>query len=128
MKGIRNRHELVRLINQNIGSNIIKHRELQEISRLTFSRKIGTSVEALRQYELGNNNISAARLFIIALILDIPMEQFFKQENGEPVIKNEHEQILMIIREFFQISSPPLAASIAGLIQILVAEIKSLTE
>jgi len=129
MKGIiKNRDELLQLINKNIGTNITNRRELLKLTRSDLSEKVGSSIESIRQYELGNHHISAARLFIIALALDMPVEKFFSLDTEAVTIDTEQDKIQRIVKEFFKISSTHLAASTASLITALVDEIKSLKE
>ena len=66
-----------------IGKRLRERRTLLAITQQDLARHIGLSFQQLRKYEIGENRISAARLFKLSEILEVPITWFFR-----PAIKH----------------------------------------
>ena len=61
-----------------IGRRLRERRILLAISQEELARRIGLSFQQLQKYEVGENRISAARLFKLSEILAVPISWFFR--------------------------------------------------
>jgi transcriptional regulator with XRE-family HTH domain len=100
-------------INRQIGAIITKMRVMKGLSRQQLGYEIGIGDESIRNYELGKNNITAARLLAIAEVLETPIEQFFTSPS--PVF-SEKQRILPAIQALLTLNPPSLQQSIASMI------------
>jgi ribosome-binding protein aMBF1 (putative translation factor) len=60
-----------------IGKRIRERRILLALSQEELARRIGLSFQQLQKYEIGENRISATRLFRLGQILGVPITWFF---------------------------------------------------
>jgi len=65
-----------------IGRRLRQRRILLAISQEELARRIGLSFQQLQKYEVGENRISAARLFKLSEILAVPISWFFRPAMG----------------------------------------------
>src|SRR5215475_144897 len=65
-----------------IGRRLRERRTLLAISQEELARRIGLSFQQLQKYEVGENRISAARLFKLSEILAVPISWFFRPATG----------------------------------------------
>jgi transcriptional regulator with XRE-family HTH domain len=65
-----------------IGRRLRERRILLAISQEELARRIGLSFQQLQKYEVGENRISAARLFKLSEILAVPIGWFFRPATG----------------------------------------------
>lgn len=68
--------EVLEKINERIGDNIKRVRKIRGFSREQLGRKVGIKGAQIYKYELGYNNITAARLMLIAFSLNERIEVF----------------------------------------------------
>ena len=61
-----------------IGKRLRERRILLAITQEDLARRIGLSFQQLQKYEVGENRISAARLFKLGEILEVPITWFFR--------------------------------------------------
>ena len=66
-----------------IGRRLRERRILLAISQEELARRIGLSFQQLQKYEVGENRISAARLFKLSEILAVPISWFFRPATEE---------------------------------------------
>ena len=64
-------------VNQYICARMRKRRAEQNISRTELAQEIGVSYQQLQKYETGKNTPSAAKLWLIAEHLDVPVTYFY---------------------------------------------------
>ena len=64
-------------VDRHIGACIRRERELRGLSRRQLAKSLKISFQQLQKYEDGQNRISAARLFDIALLFQVPIGLFF---------------------------------------------------
>ena len=72
-----------------IGKRLRERRILLAITQEELAQRIQLSPQELQKYEIGENRISAARLFRLGQILEVPITWFFAQvtyltENAAP--------------------------------------------
>jgi transcriptional regulator with XRE-family HTH domain len=65
-----------------IGRRLRERRILLAISQEELARRIGLSFQQLQKYEVGENRISAARLFKLSEMLAVPISWFFRPATG----------------------------------------------
>src|SRR5262245_48979155 len=65
-----------------IGRRLRQRRILLAISQEELARRIGLSFQQLQKYEVGENRISASRLFKLSEILAVPISWFFRPTTG----------------------------------------------
>ncbi len=61
-----------------IGKRLRERRILLAITQEDLARRIGLSFQQLQKYEVGENRISAARLYKLSQILEVPISWFFR--------------------------------------------------
>ena len=66
-------------IDKHVGSIIIKIRQEKKIAQGEIAQKIGVSIQQLQKYEKGINRVSASRLYLLSLALDIKISSFFEE-------------------------------------------------
>jgi transcriptional regulator with XRE-family HTH domain len=60
-----------------IGKRLRERRTLLAITQEDLAHRIQLSPQQLQKYEIGENRISAARLFKLSKILEVPITWFF---------------------------------------------------
>ena len=65
-----------------IGKRLRERRILLAVTQEDLARRIGLSFQQLQKYEVGENRISAARLFKLSEILEVPITWFFRPVMG----------------------------------------------
>ena len=71
-----------------VGERVRLHREQLGISRGVLASRLGVSFQQLQKYEKGTNRISAGRLYAIAEILGVSIQQFFAGHKEEAVLSD----------------------------------------
>ena len=61
-----------------IGKRLRERRVLLAITQEVLARRIGLSFQQMQKYEIGENRISATRLFKLSEILEVPITWFFR--------------------------------------------------
>ncbi len=105
-----------------VGERVRTLRLLSGMSQETFARGLGVSFQQLQKYERGADRISASRLYRMAMILGVPIDDFFNDLDREllpPTVKREG---LELVRAFHRIKSPPLRKLLRGLVRHLGGE------
>ena len=79
-----------------VGARVRSMRASRGVLQEDLARSIGVSAAQLHKYECGSNRISAARLRLVAEILQAPIATFFEDckgtmpESGEPSVAIDH--------------------------------------
>ncbi len=105
-----------------VGAHVRAQRLLSGMSQETFARRLGISFQQLQKYERGTDRISASRLYRMAMILGVPIDDFFDHPDHEllpPTVKREG---LELVRAFRRIGSPSLRRLLCGLVRHLAGE------
>lgn len=63
-----------------LGQRLRQRREEQGMSQQELANALGVTFQQIQKYENAKNCIAASRLYLIALILDRPIEWFFEGE------------------------------------------------
>jgi transcriptional regulator with XRE-family HTH domain len=66
------------LIDQHVGKKLRENRRLLNMSQQDVSELLGISYQQIQKYESGVNRISAGRLYILARIMQIPVQKFYE--------------------------------------------------
>lgn len=61
-----------------IATNLRKARHNQKMTLIMAASDIGIAYQQLQKYENGTNRISASRLWQLALIYNVPIQDFFE--------------------------------------------------
>mgnify|MGYP000005323004 CR=1 FL=1 len=113
--------EQTTIIDALISRNLYQERLAQGLSRQEVASKLGITQQQLHKYEKGHNRISATRLWLIAKILNRPLEFFFDGETVE--YKNIRSRMCIeVSRHFLQIKNPKQQNVIHALIKTLSEE------
>lgn len=83
-------HRAIRL---HVGQRILTVRQIRKLSVATVATHINVSPYQVRKYEKGEDNIHAADLYAIAILLDVPVSVFFDhlpKHLKEPVKTDEY--------------------------------------
>lgn len=62
----------------NVAERMRFARRARNLSQADVAEKIGVAYQQYQRYEVGKNRITAGRLALIANILELPIEWFFK--------------------------------------------------
>ncbi len=60
-----------------IGQRIRKQRKISNMSQTDLGDVIGVTFQQIQKYENGNNRVSAATLYSIAKVLEVPITYFY---------------------------------------------------
>lgn len=71
-----------RLVNQQIGARVKRYRTACGVSRAQLGASLGVSPQQIQKYETGGNRIPAARLAVIAALLNREVQDFFVDAGG----------------------------------------------
>lgn len=71
-----------RLVNEQIGARVRLYRTACGVSRARLAESLGVSPQQIQKYETGGNRIPAARLAVIAAVLDREVQDFFVDAGG----------------------------------------------
>ncbi|WP_282611154.1 helix-turn-helix domain-containing protein [Pelagibius sp. Alg239-R121] len=104
--------------NAALGQNIRKHRTISGLSQTALGEAIGITFQQLQKYEKGVNRITAARLYQIALVLELDLDNLFRGDVfRESAIKYPSESMLEMTRAFEQIQGKKVRISLLRLIR-----------
>ena len=76
-----------------IGRRLKLRRSILGISQTELGDLLDLTFQQIQKYEKGKNRISAARLYEISKILDVPLDYFYEDfsiDDGKAVLKNEN--------------------------------------
>lgn len=105
------------------------------LSQEKVASKLGITSQQLKKYERGANRIGASRLHQIAIILDVPIQYFFKDigsapnddENGfddrpETLLAHalEDNSTLRLLRLFASVRDPELKHRVISLVEAVI--------
>lgn len=65
-------------INRQIGKNLARLRRRAGIGLVDVAQVLGVSYQQVQKYETGRNRISAARLYRLKWLYDVPYDVFFE--------------------------------------------------
>lgn len=71
-------------IDVHVGQRMRRLRESLGLSQGRLGRQLGLTFSQVQKYEKGANRIGAGRLYILAGILDVPIQYFFEEIGARP--------------------------------------------
>lgn len=74
-------------IDTHLGKRLRVARQRQHVSQMDLAEMLGITFQQVQKYEKGVNRISAARLFNIAHLLQVPIGFFFSGVKISPELK-----------------------------------------
>lgn len=108
-------------INNIIGRKLYKVRLSRGLSRAKLAKKVSITHQQIAKYESGENKVSAAKLFLIAIELDVPLTSFFEDVNNDipqDEFSTQHQKLcLQLSSNFMSIKSSKVQKSIANLVK-----------
>lgn len=87
------------MIDTYVGKRIRLRRNVLGMSQDSLAKRLGLTFQQIQKYEKGTNRVSAGRLYVLAHLLGVPVEYFFKGPDGED------------LRELIDISELPATAA-----------------
>ena len=77
-------------IDSHVGQRMRQLRESLGLSQGRLGRQLGLTFSQVQKYEKGANRIGAGRLYILAGLLDVPIQYFFEEigERPEKLVEN----------------------------------------
>jgi len=131
---VRNRSGEYAYVDEHVGNRIRVRRMLLGMSQEKLGDVLGLTFQQVQKYEKGANRVSAARLFQLSKIFNVPMSYFFDNvpadsashahrlsDEGKAVpadIPTSRES-LKLIRAYYGIPNPALREIVLGLIEAL---------
>ena len=67
-------------VDQYIGARMREGRRKLNMTQEGLGEKLGVTFQQIQKYEKGRNRVSAARLFVICEILDVPLASMFERK------------------------------------------------
>jgi len=119
-----------------IGGRLRLWRRTMDIDACALAARIGITYQQLQKYEKGMNRISAARLYVIAKELDVPIEYFYRDANSEGAESSdalemsqraEHLSLLTnssgadILKQYLTIPKPGVRKALLALMRSIAA-------
>lgn len=71
-------------IDRSIGENMKTLRALAGYTQMQIAEYLGVTFQQVQKYETGRNRISAANLYRLKQLYNIPYDLFFGKINGKP--------------------------------------------
>ena len=111
-------------IDVHVGARLRRRREVMALTQSSLADRLGISFQAVQKYEAGENRVSAATLWRIAEILDVPVGYFFEglSNEGARSAAREERAALRIVKPLTALSPEvreQLTGFIAGLARVL---------
>ncbi len=121
-------------VDQHVGDRIRVRRTLLGMGQVKLGEALGLTFQQVQKYENGANGVSAARLFQLSKILNVPVPYFFDNvpadaasharrlsDGGKAVPADmlTSRESLKLIRAYYGLPSPALREIVYGLIEAL---------
>jgi transcriptional regulator with XRE-family HTH domain len=124
-------------IDIHVGGRLRLRRMLLGWSQEKLGGSLGLTFQQIQKYEKGTNRVSASRLYELAQILNVPVQFFYDDLNGELIAANEgngsgivalpvmdymsSNEGVQLNRAYFGIESTELRKQILSLVKTLSA-------
>ena len=104
------------------------------MSQEKLAAAFGVSFQQIQKYERGANRISASRLHLLTMILDVPVTYFFEglpasSDIDEPIVSENDEpdrmtsrETLELVRAYYKITDPAIRRRLVDLTRSLNRE------
>jgi transcriptional regulator with XRE-family HTH domain len=114
-------------VDRHVGARLRLLRLQRGLSQSEVAGRVGLTFQQLQKYEKGSNRVSASKLFELAAVLNVPVQDFFEGASGNG--HTAHQEALQIasrvdieiLQLMGQIDDGPLKRNIRGLLQAVVA-------
>lgn len=108
-------------INNVIGNRIYNVRLSRGLSRAKLAKEVNITHQQIAKYENGSNKVSAARLYLIAKALDMPINSFYDnidQHTPLDEVSTQHQRLCLdLSTNFMRIKNPKVQKSFADLVK-----------
>lgn len=122
-------------IDAHVGGQVKLRRAVVGMTQTELANQLGITFQQVQKYENGTNRISASRLYLIAKILNVPLESFFAgteavlEDAPVPFAGAEHEIVgkyeefihsrdgIDLCKAFVSIDDPAIRSRIAALLK-----------
>ncbi len=84
-----------------IGKTLQILRAKQGLSQKNLAALLGVSFQQVQKYECGGNRISAARLYDIAQVLQVPIGALYNESKNEPM---HNKEMMDLIHRIYKLS------------------------
>ena len=104
------------------------------MSQEKLAAAFGVSFQQIQKYERGANRISASRLHLLTMILDVPVTYFFEglpasSDIDDPIVSENDEpdrmtsrETLELVRAYYKIADPAIRRRLVDLTRSLNRE------
>ncbi len=113
-------------IDAHVGHRMRQLRESHGLSQGRLGRQLGLTFSQVQKYEKGANRIGAGRLFILARLLDVPVQYFFEDLGSVPEKLADHRRGKAPTAEIRELEAAFLSISDDTTRRSLVALVRSL--
>jgi len=69
-------------VDAHVGSRIRLRRQLIKMTQQKLAEQLGITFQQVQKYERGSNRVSASRLYLLSIVLDVPVSFFFEGIDG----------------------------------------------
>ena len=74
------KNEITNTLNKRIAHNIHLYRVKRDLSMRDLAKQIGVSYQQVSKYELGDDKVSAARIYLIAKALKVSVSKLIEND------------------------------------------------
>ena len=113
-------------IDVHVGQRMRRLRESLGLSQGRLGRQLGLTFSQVQKYEKGANRIGAGRLYILAGLLDVPIQYFFEDIGARPDRLVERRRETASLAEIRELEEAFLSIPDDGTRRSLVALVRSL--
>ena len=111
-------------LDKHIGGRIREQRENLGLTQDELARRIGVSYQQIHKYERGSNRISAGRLGLVAEVLKVSVQDFYKAfaaaaNENFPGEASDNRLCLEVARNFRRVANPRHQEALHLLVRIL---------
>lgn len=107
-----------------IGAKIRMYRKAAKMSQSDLAEGLGVTYQQIQKYENGTDRVSAARLYMVAQTLGVPVSDFFAEADTDAADEGrglnaalQMSEFLRIGAKFPRIQDPAMRKSIADLVE-----------
>lgn len=115
-------------IDSHVGQRMRRLRESLGLSQGRLGRQLGLTFSQVQKYEKGANRIGAGRLYILAGLLDVPIQYFFEDIGERPDKLAEHRRPAAPGTELRELEDAFLSIPDDSTRRSLIALVRSLAE
>lgn len=96
-------------IDLHIGKRVRRRRRLLGLTQEQLAGACGVRFQQIQKYECGANRISAARLWMLAQALEVPVGYFFDglDDAVEAPVARANDESVDLIRTYYQLGERP---------------------